>query len=76
MIRLNSQLQEIFQRDIPIVALYRYTTIDSFSHYLGQGNGEGEPTPSGTRSQTRIARLEKGIADRNKRHELRTRKRK
>jgi hypothetical protein len=67
-------LQETFKRDIPIVALYRYTTIDSFSHFLGDGNVENENTPANTRSEARVARIQKGMADKNKRHEIRTRR--
>jgi hypothetical protein len=76
LIRLNSKLQEIFKRDIPIAALYRYTTIDSFSHFLGDGKVETENTPANTRSGARVARIKKGMANKNKRHETRTRRNK
>ena len=74
MIRLNSELQERFKRDIPIVALYRYTTIDSLSRFLGDGSMETGTTPAGTRARARVARIKQGMADKNKRHELRTRR--
>ncbi|MDQ1350460.1 MAG: hypothetical protein QG657_762 [Acidobacteriota bacterium] len=75
-IRLNGKLKEIFKRDIPIVAMYKYTTIDSFSHFLGDGNEESETNSNGSRSRERTDKIKKGIEDKNKRREIRTRRRK
>ncbi|HLP59444.1 MAG TPA: non-ribosomal peptide synthetase, partial [Candidatus Deferrimicrobium sp.] len=76
-IRLNSKLKEIFKRDIPIVALYRYTTIASFSHFLD--NEHNENTSAGnnisiSRHNERADIIKKGREDKNKRREIRTRR--
>jgi amino acid adenylation domain-containing protein len=76
MIRLNSKLTEIFKQEIPIIAMYRYTTIDSFTRFLESGNGETENNPAGTRSKEREDRIKKGREDKNKRREIRTRRNK
>ncbi len=76
MIHLNSQLKEIFKRDIPIVALYRYTTIASFSQFLGDGNTDVETSPVSSRYKERADKIKKGMEDKNKRREIRSRRRK
>jgi len=76
MIYLNGELKEIFKRDIPIVALYRYTTIDSFSQFLGDGNTDIENNPSISRYEERADKIKKGMEDKNKRREIRLRRRK
>jgi len=74
LIRLNSKLQEIFKRDIPVIELYRYTTIDAFSNYLGEDSVEAKNTPASTRSRVQVDRIKKGMAKRNRRQENRTRR--
>ncbi len=76
MIRLNSELKEIFKRDIPIVSLYRYTTIDSFSQFLGEGNTDVKNNPASSRHRERADKIQKGMKDKNKRREIRTRRNK
>jgi iturin family lipopeptide synthetase B/iturin family lipopeptide synthetase C len=76
MIRLNSKLTGIFKREIPIIAMYRYTTIDSFTSFLEEGNRETGNNPAGTRSKAREERIKKGMEDKNIRREIRTRRNK
>jgi acyl-CoA synthetase (AMP-forming)/AMP-acid ligase II len=76
MIYLNSELKEIFKRDIPIVALYRYTTIDSFSQFMGDGNTDVENSAGIYRYKERADKIKKGMEDKNKRREIRLRRRK
>jgi amino acid adenylation domain-containing protein len=33
-IRINQRLKEIFQREIPVVTMFRYTTVHAFANYL------------------------------------------
>ncbi|HLP62203.1 MAG TPA: non-ribosomal peptide synthetase, partial [Candidatus Deferrimicrobium sp.] len=70
MIRLNHKLKEIFKRDIPIIAMYRYTTVDSFSHFLGDGNTGVEDSPISPRYKEHVDKMKKGIAGKNKRREI------
>jgi hypothetical protein len=75
-IRLNSKLKEIFKRDISIIAMYRYTTIDSFSHFLGTANANVENSPASSRDKERADKIKKGMEDKKKRREIRSRRRK
>jgi acyl carrier protein len=80
MIRLNVKLTEMFNREIPIIAMYRYTTIDSFARFLEGGDAEIENTAVNTadtadnRSKARVDRIKRGMEDKNKRREIRTRR--
>jgi iturin family lipopeptide synthetase A len=72
-VHVNSQLKEIFKRDIPIVALYRYTTIDSFSHFLDSG---GKEIGVNFQKQQRADKITRGTSDKLKIREIRTRRKK
>jgi amino acid adenylation domain-containing protein len=74
MIHLNSELKEKFNRDITIVALYRYTTIDALSRFLDDDNRDVENSPASSRNRERAGKIKKGREDRNKRREIRIRR--
>ncbi|MGD2085134.1 MAG: amino acid adenylation domain-containing protein [Candidatus Aminicenantes bacterium] len=76
MIHLNSKLKEIFKRDIPLIAMYQYTTINSFTHFLDQGNRNVQINPGSSRNKERADKIKKGINIKNKRREIRSRRRK
>lgn len=40
-IRINRKLKEIFKRDIPVVTMFRYTTVHSFANFLNNQDAEG-----------------------------------
>lgn len=39
-ININTKLKEIFDKDIPIVTMFRYTTVHTLAKYLSDGEGE------------------------------------
>jgi len=61
-IRLHSRLKEVFDRDIPVVALFRYTSVSAFSGYLGQ-----EEMKTGLIDDERTQAIERGKKDRMQR---------
>jgi amino acid adenylation domain-containing protein len=73
-IRANSQLKKALKQDIPILAMYRYTTIDSLTRYIGAGNRDMENNPGNARSRARADKIKKGREDKNKRREIRARR--
>jgi len=41
-IRVNQELKELFKKEIPVMAMFRYTTIHSFAQYLSREEGDGK----------------------------------
>jgi amino acid adenylation domain-containing protein len=70
MIRVNNRLQEIFKRDIPILTMYKYTTIGTLSQFIDSGEAEEQVDRSEHRDK-----LESSKSDRLKMREKRTRRR-
>ncbi|MCP5103634.1 MAG: AMP-binding protein, partial [bacterium] len=62
-IRINKRLREVFQIDIAVVTMFRFTTVHSMSEYLNNNN-QGTETME---IRERSAALERGKADRMRR---------
>jgi amino acid adenylation domain-containing protein len=71
-IRLNGRLREAFEKDIPIVIMYRYTTIGSFSQFLDSGELDKHPTHT---RRDRADTIRRGKSDKMKMREKRVRRR-
>ena len=71
-IRVNSRIRDAFEMDVPIVAMYKYTTIASFSQFLDSDGGEYQELFAG---KARAEAIRRGKEDKNKRREKRTRRR-
>ncbi|MFC2145978.1 amino acid adenylation domain-containing protein [Acidobacteriota bacterium] len=69
-IRVNGKLTKEFNKEIPIVALYRYTTIRALAHVLDHGETHDQDLYPGDK---RAKRVEKGRSDKNKMREIRRR---
>jgi amino acid adenylation domain-containing protein len=65
-IRLASRMSEVFDREIPVASIFRYTTIYAFSQYLNHREKD---------IRDRSAAIERGKGDRKLRHEIRKKKR-
>ncbi|UCH92154.1 MAG: amino acid adenylation domain-containing protein [Candidatus Aminicenantes bacterium] len=66
-IKVNSRLKEICEKDISVVSMFKYPTIRSLARYFSQPEGE-EDTPV---KNDRTEALERGERDRNKRLQMR-----
>jgi acyl carrier protein len=44
LIQLSSKLKETLEKDIPVITIFRYPTIDSLLQYMGQGNAVSSMT--------------------------------
>jgi amino acid adenylation domain-containing protein len=69
-IRVNGKLTKEFNKEIPIVALYKYTTIRALAHVLDHGETHEQGLYPGDK---RAKRVEKGRSDKNKMREIRRR---
>ncbi|MDQ1350672.1 MAG: hypothetical protein QG657_974 [Acidobacteriota bacterium] len=63
-IRINGKLREVFQLEIPIVSMFRYTTVHSLAEYL---NPNAKKEVSMADHRDRSAALERGKMDRRQR---------
>jgi Phosphopantetheine attachment site len=43
LVQVHSKLEKVLQRDIPMVAMFTYPTINALTRHLGQQDGELEP---------------------------------
>jgi amino acid adenylation domain-containing protein len=66
-IQVTKSLKEYVERDIPVVAMFRYPTIRSFAQFLS--NNKEEVTPVDV--DVRLDALERGEVDRKKRLQIR-----
>jgi amino acid adenylation domain-containing protein len=71
-IRVNSRIRETFELDIPIVAMYKYTTIASFSQFLNSGEFEQQFIRT---SESRVETIKRGKTDKKRMREKRIRRR-
>ena len=69
-IRVNGKLNKEFNKEIPIVALYKYTTIRALAHVLDHGETVDQDLYPGDK---RTERVEQGRSDKNKMREIRRR---
>jgi acyl carrier protein len=69
-IRVNGKLTKEFNKEIPIVALYKHTTIRALAHVLDHGETHDQDLYPGDK---RAKRVEKGRSDKNKMREIRQR---
>jgi hypothetical protein len=65
---MQSKLQERFEREIPVVQLFRYPTIHDLAKYLGQEQEESIIEPIEERGQKYRAALKR---QRQQKHRLR-----
>ena len=65
-IRVNGRIREVFEVDMPIIAMYQYTTVAGLSQYLDTGEAVEEST-----GKDRREIMERGKTDRAKRREKR-----
>jgi acyl carrier protein len=71
-IRVNSRIRETFELDIPIVAMYKYTTIASFSQFVSSGEFEQQFIRT---SEVRVETIKRGKSDKKRMREKRIRRR-
>jgi len=69
-IRVNGRLTKEFNKEVPIVALYKYTTVHALAHVLDHGETHDQGLYPGDK---RADRVEKGRSDKNKMRETRRR---
>ena len=76
-IHVNSRLKDIFEIDIPIVTMYKYTTIASLAQFWdSDGEYAGLTGIDGLQREERAKKIQRGKSDRYKRREMRTRRKK
>jgi amino acid adenylation domain-containing protein len=69
-IKINAWIKKEFAKEIPIIVMYKYTTVAALAHFLEQGGmevGEGEVETE------RVEKIQKGKLDKNKMREMRKR---
>ena len=57
MIQVHSTLQERLKRDLPVIELFEYPTIDSLARYLSQGKSEQS---SSQQTDGRVEKIKEG----------------
>ena len=57
MIQVHSALQERLKRDLPVIELFEYPTIDSLARYLSQGKSEQS---SSQHKDSRVEKIKEG----------------
>ncbi len=72
-IRISSKMTQEFQKEIPVISFYKYTTIRAMSDMLDHSEGSSPDIDgfSPEKQAERIERVEKGRVDRNKMRDLR-----
>jgi len=70
-IRVNSRIREAFGIDIPIVTMYKYTTIAALAKFW---ENDIETTADTPQREERAEKLERGKTDKLKRRQMRTRR--
>ncbi|MDQ1352317.1 MAG: hypothetical protein QG657_2623, partial [Acidobacteriota bacterium] len=69
-IRVNSRINREFEKQIPIVAMYKYTTIRTLAQFIEQGEtGAADEYPESERTD----KIERGRTDKNRMREMRKR---
>ncbi|MCP5052075.1 MAG: non-ribosomal peptide synthetase, partial [bacterium] len=69
-IRVNRQMTRQFNKTIPIIALYKYTTVGALAHLVDHGESGNEDTYSENKRQDRV---KKGRRDKTKMRQMRRR---
>jgi acyl-coenzyme A synthetase/AMP-(fatty) acid ligase/acyl carrier protein len=64
MVRAHARLREIYGKDLPLVALFRYPTVRHLARHLG----EQHPHPSAQLDETKLVKLREGM---NRLHRMR-----
>ena len=72
-IKVNARIKKEFAREIPLIVMYKYTTIAALAHFLEQGGMEVSDSEIETE---RVEKIQKGKLDKNKMREMRKRGRK
>ncbi len=52
LVRVHGKLQKALDREIPMVAMFKYPTISAFAKYLSRENGEAAAAPQRTDNLT------------------------
>ena len=72
-IKVNARVKKEFGREIPLIVMYKYTTVASLAHFLEQ---DGMEAGEGESETERTEKIQKGKLDKNKMREMRKRGRK
>ena len=72
-IKVNARVKKEFAREIPLIVMYKYTTVASLAHFLEQ---DGMEAGEGESETERTEKIQKGKLDKNKMREMRKRGRK
>jgi len=72
--QVSGKLKETFQQDIPVIAMFQYTTIGSFAHYLNPGQTRVQAQPRSSQKD-RSRAMNKGKNKlKNLKHKMKERK--
>jgi hypothetical protein len=66
LLKINGKLQESFQREIPVITMFRYTTIHSLAGYLNEEEKairSREPVLKKGKKDIQMLRKRKGVKD-------------
>jgi tyrocidine synthetase-3 len=69
-IKVNARIKKEFAREIPLIVMYKYTTVAALAHFLEQG---GMEVSEGEAETERAEKIQKGKLDKNKMREMRKR---
>jgi tyrocidine synthetase-3 len=69
-IKVNARVKKEFAREIPLIVMYKYTTVAALAHFLEQ---DGMEAGEGESETERTEKIQKGKLDKNKMREMRKR---
>ena len=69
-IKVNARITKEFAREIPIIVMYKHTTVAALAHFLEQ---DGMEVGEGEAETERVEKIQKGKLDKNKMREMRKR---
>jgi tyrocidine synthetase-3 len=72
-IKVNARIKKEFAGEIPLIVMYKYSTVAALAHFLEQGGGEAD---KGQTETQRVEKIHRGKLDKNKMREMRKRGRK
>jgi acyl carrier protein len=62
-IEINTKVKSRFNRDIPVVAMFRYTSIGSFAEYLIREEGGGEMLGKGIIEDEKLNKMDESMQE-------------
>jgi tyrocidine synthetase-3 len=72
-IKVNARIKKEFAGEIPLIVMYKYSTVAALAHFLEQGEVEAD---EGQTETQRVEKIHRGKLDKNKMREMRKRGRK